>query len=181
MKKKVLGIALLAMSFVGFSAAAQTPATNAPAQQETVRKGDRQGRKAQVNPFEGMNLSDAQQAQLKQLNEKRQAERQARKQTRKDEKQRNESARMAERRNEKKSYLDQVKAIVGPEQYVVFLENFYVSGGNKAAMGNKQGGKNVKSKDGRKGHGDRKGNRNHAHSFNKAAGNVANNAPASKS
>ena len=175
MKKKVLGIALLAMSFVGFSAAAQPPATNAPAQQETVRKGDRQGRKAQVNPFEGMNLSDAQQAQLKQLNEKRQAERQARKQTRKDEKQRNDSARMAERRNEKKSYLDQVKAIVGPEQYVVFLENFYVSGGNK------QGGKNVKSKDGRKGHGDRKGNRNHAHSFNKAAGNVANNAPASKS
>lgn len=174
MKKKVLGIALLAMSFVGFSAAAQTPATNAPSQQESVKKGDRQGRKAQVNPFEGMNLSDAQQAQLKQLNEKRQSERQARKQTRKDEKQRNDSARMAERRNEKKSYLDQVKAIVGPEQYVVFLENFYVSGGNKAAMGHK-------SKDGRKGHGDRKGNRNHAHSFNKAAGNVANNAPASKS
>lgn len=178
MKKKVLGIALLAMSFVGFSAAAQTPATNAPAQQESVKKGDRQGRKAQVNPFEGMNLSDAQQAQLKQLNEKRQSERQARKQTRKDEKQRNDSARMAERRNEKKSYLDQVKAIVGPEQYVVFLENFYVSGGNKAAMGHN---KAVKSKDGRKGHSDRKGNRNHAHSFNKAAGNVANNAPASKS
>lgn len=178
MKKKILGIALLAMSFVGFSAAAQTPAANTPAQQETVRKGDRQGRNAQVNPFEGMNLSDAQQAQLKQLNEKRQAERQARKQTRKDEKQRKDSARMAERRNEKKSYLDQVKAIVGPEQYVVFLENFYVSGGNKAAMGHN---KAAKAKDGRKGHGDRKGNRNRAHSFNKAAGNVTPNAPASKS
>ncbi|MDE6654692.1 MAG: hypothetical protein K2K37_09940, partial [Muribaculaceae bacterium] len=33
------------------------------------------------------------------------------------------------RRASKKSYLDEVKAIIGPDQYVVFLENMYLNGG----------------------------------------------------
>ena len=51
----------------------------------------------------------------------------------------------AERRASKKAYLEEVKAIIGPDQYVVFLENFYLNGG--------QGNGHGKAVRGQKGHG----------------------------
>lgn len=119
-----------------------------------------------MNPFEGLTLSDTQKAQLQQLNAQRKADRQQMAQTRKDNKQRNDSARIAERRAAKKSYLEQVKAIIGPDQYVVFLENMYVNGGaqghgkafKKGDRSDKQGfAKDRQSKDKR-----HKGDRKHA-------------------
>ena len=74
------------------------------------------------------------------------------------EKQQNNVERMAARKAAKIQYLQDVKAIVGPEQYVVFLENFYVNGNNQGGKSKMQSshksGKNFahnKNKKGRKG------------------------------
>ena len=158
MKKKILSLALIAMSFVAFGANAQTPAAgdSGKAQQECTAQGKKDGKKcdkkgkkdgdsrkcdskgkkcsrkgdrpARVNPFDGLNLTETQQAQLKQLGEKRMAERRQQAQSAKESKQRNDSVRFAARLQSKRDYLTEVKAIVGPENYVIFLENAYVNG-----------------------------------------------------
>lgn len=172
MKKKILGIALIAMSFVAFNGMAQTPSNNNTVNQENVQGGkkmNKQARKAQVNPFEGLNLTESQQAQLQQLDSKRKAARQEQANLRKENKQRNDSTRMAERRSAKKAYLDEVKAIIGPDQYVVFLENMYVNAGGNQRHGDKtafQQGKSKKEQGNRQGRGDRKGNRGGQHANN---------------
>lgn len=140
MKKKVLGLAFVAMSLFAFTSMAQTPAQsdqtckvnkeNVKCKNNEKRAGDKK-----VNPFEGINLSESQKSQLQQLDSKRKADREQKAQARKENKQRNDSSRMTARRADKKSYLEEVKAIIGPEQYVVFLENMYVNGGGR------QGGK----------------------------------------
>ncbi|MCX4289122.1 MAG: hypothetical protein OSJ46_06430 [Duncaniella sp.] len=165
MKKKILGLALIAMSCVTFGSMAQTPSVdNARADQKDLKgmKCVRQECKA-LNPFEGMNLTEAQQTQLQQLDAKRKAARQEQVQARKVNKQKKDSARMADRRAAKKAYLDEVKAIVGPENYVVFLENVYVNGG-----GHRDGGKAAfRQHKNHKAQGDRKGKRHAHHAFNK--------------
>ncbi len=177
MKKRILGIALIAMSLVAFNGMAQTTSNTDTVKQENVKSGKKakQARKAQVNPFEGLNLTESQQTQLRQLDSKRKAARQEQAKLRKENNQRNDSTRMAQRRSAKKAYLDEVKAIIGPEQYVVFLENMYVNGdgrhhGDKSAL---HQGKSKKDHGNRHGRGDRKGNR--GHHANKAKAKTANN------
>lgn len=142
MKKKVLGIALLAAAFAGLNASAQDNKTcnnncsaatctqtcdnNCPTPgncNEANKKGMRPAN--QPNPFEGLNLSDAQKEQLKALRDKNA---QARKDANKDKAQRNADKRN-ERLAQKKQYLEEVKAIIGNDNYVVFLENFYLNAG----------------------------------------------------
>lgn len=136
MKKKFLGLAVAAIAVVSFSASAQTECTPQCTNDRNNTECRRQPKKnACVNPFEGMNLTDAQQAQLRQLNENR---RNQCRQARTDKKQKCDSARTACRR----AYLDQVKAIVGPEQYVVFLENVYVNTPRAKAHHGKRGDRN---------------------------------------
>ncbi len=160
MKKKILGLALMAMSLVAFNGMAQSNSSdNNSVKQENVRgkKADKQARPGKaVNPFEGLNLSDAQKSQLQQLDAKHKAQRMQQMQARKENKQRNDSAKIADRRAAKKSYLEEVKAIIGPDQYVVFLENMYINGGvnahSKAIKQGKEKGKpgmaaNRRSKD----------------------------------
>lgn len=136
MKKKFLSIALIAMSLVSFTGIAQN-VSNASSQVKTENvkgfKGDKKDGKRDSkkfgkknDPFANMNLSDSQRQQLEQLNAERRAERQEMKAAKKAEKQRNDSVKMAKRIADKKDYLQKVKAIVGPEQYVVFLENVYM-------------------------------------------------------
>lgn len=139
MKKRILSFAIIAMSFAAFSGTAQTnDSKNAKAAcvAEQCGKPGKDCRKAAC-PFDGLNLTDAQKSQLQQLNESRREARKAQAENRKADKQRGDSARMAERRAGKKEYLEQVKAIIGPEQYVVFLENFYVNGGGQQRHGGK--------------------------------------------
>lgn len=143
MKKKILGMALIAISLVAFNGMAQNPSSddNTP-KKENVRRGDKAGkqsRRERTNPFEGLNLTEAQQTQLAQLDSQRKATRQQQAQARKEEKQRKHSARKAQRSSEVKAYLDKVKAIIGPEQYVVFLENSYVNGRNSHSKAMKKG------------------------------------------
>lgn len=123
MKKKILGLAAIAMSLIALPSVAQNKKNNDGRKKQArientqctkdFKKGDRA-----TCIFEGLTLSDTQKDQLKQLNEKQLADRQ-----------RNDSTMRAERRASKKAYLEEVKAIIGPDQYVVFLENFYLNGG----------------------------------------------------
>ncbi|MDE5941477.1 MAG: Spy/CpxP family protein refolding chaperone [Muribaculaceae bacterium] len=138
MKKKILALAFVCMSVAGFGAVAQTTCDNGGCnkKESTCAK---QGKKGgdRVNPFEGLNLTDSQKGQLKELREKKMASRKAMAEARKADKQRNDSVRMADRKASRKQYLEEVKAIVGPENYVVFLENMVINGNqgqNKAGV-----------------------------------------------
>lgn len=160
MKKKILSVALIAMSLVSFSGIAQninSENSNVKDNIENVkgrkaekkgdkkdgnkfdkkgdRKEDRKFKGEKKNPYEGLTLNDSQKQKLQQLDAKRMAARQEQKKVakeekmaRKQEKQLKDSLKFVERQAAKKSYLEEVKAIVGPDQYVIFLENYFVNG-----------------------------------------------------
>lgn len=183
MKKKIFSVALLAMSLFAVNGIAQTPSNSNNTQIENVKgkKAEKKGERRQKNPYEGLNLTDAQKTKLQQLDEKQKAQRmqkmeamKAEKQANKAQKESDKAAMKEARAAEKKAYLEEVKAIIGPDQYVVFLENFYINGGNRGGKDMKQGprdGKNfahskdMKGKkgegrrDGKKGDGQKKGNK----------------------
>ena len=73
MKKKILSIALVLAGLMGSSAMAQSPSTT---QQATQTVASAPNAKKMANPFEGLNLSEKQQAELKALREGCKAERQ---------------------------------------------------------------------------------------------------------
>ncbi|WP_290449200.1 hypothetical protein [uncultured Muribaculum sp.] len=167
MKKKILSLALVAMSFVTFSSMAQTATSTADGNKKERmcrEKADCQQKRECRNPFAGLNLTEAQQAKLKELNDHRKTEKLEAAKARKESKQRLDSTRIADRRASKKAYLEEVKAIIGPDQYVMFLENFYVNGGNsnKAAMSRGKAAKAREDKAFRSGRHDKAVNRHHA-------------------
>lgn len=137
MKKKILGLALVAISLAAFNGNAQTTTTdNTPAQENVKgKKTDRQGRRDKVNPFDGLNLTDAQKTRLQELDNQLREAGKERVKAAKEERRRNDSARIEQRKAAKKSYLEEVKAIIGPEQYVVFLENSYINSGSHRGSG----------------------------------------------
>lgn len=98
------------------------------------------GRKGQCkegfNPFEGLNLTEVQQAKLKEL---RESSCPMKAETKADKKAHTPADKEAARVNRaaaKKEFLGKVKEILTPEQYVTFLENMAVNGQNhdKARM-----------------------------------------------
>lgn len=171
MKKKILGIAMAVMALVAVPSIAQTPASQDGAKKECCKencdknkkcdkagkgqkcdngqqcaKGQKPGKAGkQFNPFEGLSLTEAQQAQINQLQEKCKTERQAKAEAAKCDKQKCDSVKAADRQAAKKAYLEEVKTILGPEQYVVFLENVYMNAGHQ------NGGKQQAFKQGPKG------------------------------
>ncbi len=180
MKKKFLGLAIVAMSLIAFNGMAQSTSGNNTAKQEKaeckkdMKKGDRP---AKVNPFEGLNLTDAQKTKLQELDAKRAAAKAEKSKELKADKQKRDEAKLADRRAAKKQYLQDVKAIIGPEQYVIFLENMVVNGnGGKGQPGmakNHKGMKNGKAQADRRG-GVRKGNRdNRGKQMSNRQGNTA--------
>ncbi len=134
MKKKFLGLAIIAMSMMSFTSMAQTPQTTAcPVNEQcTPAKGDCPQSACPANPcgksdpFAGMNLTDSQKAQLKALKAKHATARAEQAKTRKTDRMRNDSLRVASRREARKQYLEEVKAIIGPDQYVTYLENIVI-------------------------------------------------------
>lgn len=131
MKKKILGLALVSMSFLTFSAMAQSNEPNQePAKKENVKvkKGNRPEREPQVCPFEGLNLTDAQKSQLQQLDNSYKEACKEQLKAKKEQRQRNDSIQIAERREAQKKYLADVKSILGQDKYVAFLENMYING-----------------------------------------------------
>lgn len=97
-------------------------------------KGKKDGRKGQCregfNPFEGLNLTEAQQAKLKELRTQGCPMKAEMKGEKKDGQKPDKQQMRAERANAKREFLGKVKAILTPEQYVTFLENMAVNGQN---------------------------------------------------
>lgn len=148
MKKRILGIALITLSLVSFAGVAQNNNNANTTKQEKVcsKKGDRKDMKARPNPFDGLQLSDAQKTKIQQLDEKRKAERQQMKEDRKEHRKAEANKDATARREAQKAYLNEVKSILTPEQYVSFLENSYMQKGGmkhdhrKASFGKRQKG-----------------------------------------
>ena len=145
MKKKILGIALLAVSLVSLPSLAQQPQTCNSGSCSTSSSSctpatqcNKQARPKAVDPFAGLNLNDSQKAQLKALGEKNRDTRCEQGKAIKAQRAQCDSTARADRKAIKKQYLNDVKAMVGPEQYVIFLENFYVNGGDRAPQALKQ-------------------------------------------
>lgn len=137
MKKKIMTIALALSALCVLPSVAKNPDNNntpaptcqasACAQEQSCR-GNRHDRQAnRPNPFEGITLTPEQQTALSAIESQRpgrdQMDSTARAQAR--------QARKEARRN----YLNQVKEVLTPDQYVTFLENIAMQQGNR---GNRQ-------------------------------------------
>lgn len=142
MMKKMLKLAIVAVALCGLPAIAQNqnnttcnnPATCTQsdcqnAAQCTVN-GKNKGQRP--DPFAGITLSDTQKQALEQLQTQCKAKNEARKQElNKDKQARRQAAdaRKMDRKNDRREYLNSVKGILSPEQYVVFLENIVIEKG----------------------------------------------------
>ncbi len=104
-------------------------------------KANKDGRKGKCgegfNPFEGLNLTEAQQTKLQELrNQECPMKAQMKGEKKNGQKVDKEQAR-TDRSQAKREFLGKVKAILTPEQYVTFLENMAVNG-QQRGHGNKQ-------------------------------------------
>lgn len=131
MKKKIIAAALFAITLVSFPSLAQQPEQTAAKCTEQTCTQSEKCTPQKCNPFEGLNLTEQQQASIKELQKQRadQAKNEKEK-ARKDKAQRDSSAR-ENRRQSRLAYLQQLKGILTPEQYVSFLENSYAGNSNR--------------------------------------------------
>lgn len=131
MKKIMIAAAVMAMT-CGFSLRADNnnQGKNCPvaARCDTTGCFGPRGCAPAFCEFDGIQLTDAQKAQLKTLKEKGRADRATKQQAKQERKAQKRAGREAAR----KSYLDELKKILSPEQYLQYLENSYVRGGAKA-------------------------------------------------
>lgn len=139
MKKKIFGIMVMAMALVATPAFAQKNNTKAKKEVRTERQMSPRGEAGFAAAlFDGINLTDAQKNQLKELREKQREQRKAKmqaykeqfKEMKQDEKAnrgRRDSTMMAARKAERQDYLNSLKSILGEENYVKFLENSFLN------------------------------------------------------
>ena len=137
MNKKVLSAVMLCASLFTLSAAAQNnpkARNQAVANSEAVCNNPQQcapeGECCSVL-FEGIVLTDAQKSQIQDLQktriEKRKAQTTENKEVVKAEKRKIREERDSARKADKRAYLDGVKQVLTPDQYVIFLENAYMA------------------------------------------------------
>lgn len=129
MKKKLFTLALVAI--FAASASVSTFAQNAQEKERiaSVDKKDKKNKRDKaVDPFAGLSISDAQRAKLDELNKNTASKRKAEREAAKAQKKERSRDMLKARTESKKKYLEDVKAILTPEQYVAFLENFYLNG-----------------------------------------------------
>ena len=148
MNKKVLSAVMLCASLFTLSATAQNPKArnqNCPVANcntEAVCNNPKQcaqpGECCSVL-FEGITLTEAQKSKIQDIQKARVEKRKARaaesKETAKTEKRKMREERDAARKADKRAYLDGVKQVLTPEQYVIFLENAYMAPAPEPRMG----------------------------------------------
>ncbi len=129
MKKKIAATAILALALISFSSPAQTPQVcpTDPDSQPVCMAPTYRGGKACNDPFAGLTLTEAQKSQLDELNKKQAEQRRKNVKAVREQRGRRNAEMSKFHQEQRRQYLADVKAIVGPEQYVVFLENFYVN------------------------------------------------------
>ncbi len=130
MKKTFLAAIFLSASMLAFNASAQTPEEIVPCGgcPETVCGPENGcivppgGKLKNFDPFIGTTITADQKAKIEQLNKTRAEKRAAEAKKDLESKQALDSIRRVENVN----YLHQVRDIIGPDQYVIFLENIAV-------------------------------------------------------
>lgn len=170
MKKILLSVAVLSTSMVAFAQSNSQSTTKGTDKTEQTacsrdRKDNCKQRDGKKNffgskAFDGIDLSAEQKTKLEALREANRSDRQAMK---KDESQNDRknltdeqrrqmrAERQAKRDAARKSYLEGVKQILTPEQYVQFLENNYMMQQDHGPMMKKDGKKMDQRKEGRRG------------------------------
>ncbi|WP_301746935.1 Spy/CpxP family protein refolding chaperone, partial [uncultured Duncaniella sp.] len=148
MKKTILSIAVLLASMAGITASAQSQNANPQAKTECATGNCTKKDAPKYNPFQGLNLTEQQQTQLKALKAEKGGKCATGDQNanctkgskdKKDKQQLSQAEKQAQRKQfaeqrlqNRRDYLAKVKTILTPEQYVQFLENSYVDQGMKA-------------------------------------------------
>ncbi len=134
MKKIIVAAALAAGLLCTTGVSAKNPnARNLNRQVATCAQtadsctGQRPDGAPRFNPFEGITLTTEQQTAIDNLqNQRRQARETARRDGRQERDQRQQAAR-ENGQQERRDYLNQIKGILTPEQYVTFLENSFLN------------------------------------------------------
>ena len=142
MKKNFMATALIAASLFSFSAFAN-PSTDNKAKKCTKTEcnskcdGNKQAAVNRPNPFEGITLTTEQQTKLNALTETQIAQYKSALEKKKEDAKSAREQRMAERKNSQREYLNGVKAILTPTQYVTFLENMVLNQPSLQGKGSK--------------------------------------------
>lgn len=163
MKKIILSMAVAVISMTSLTAMAQKPGDcdKQKCEQKCQKEGKCQKDRPECNPFEGLQLTQEQQTKLSVIPCPRKVMEEAKKQCKGDSTQCSREQRMAVVKDVRTNYLNQVKAVLSPEQYVQFLENNFVNQmpqkGDKMKGDKKKGDKKDFKSDKKKG--DKKGQR----------------------
>lgn len=152
MKKYLMTMAVVAASMMTMSAFAQTVRTGNGDSCKKAKEGkcvvsrqcsksDSTCRKAAYNPFEGLNLTEQQQARLQAIPRPGKVAATAVNGARGAGVQQNVPAKKAIRRDIRANYLKEIQQVLTPEQYVKYLENYYISAkpGKQAKPGEAKG------------------------------------------
>ena len=127
MKRKIFSLLFVAISTIMFSSYAQSHTSNDTTQTcNRCCKFDKKGqhhKMGYINPFEGIELSDTQKEQLKNIHQKH---RDKMKDFR-NKKIEDDTCKMKSPKEIRRQQLDEIKNILTPEQYLQYLENSVVN------------------------------------------------------
>lgn len=127
--KKIITLAIAAIALIGLPAVAQeqanTTCTKEGCEKAVPEKGPRfNGKKGQrPDVFEGITLTEAQQKAIADLKAQRMEKYKQKRDAAKADRRQNDSTAMATRKASQREYLNNMKGILTPDQYVIFLEN----------------------------------------------------------
>lgn len=126
MKKTIIALSVALISAIGFSAAADTTNNNDKKQNATCTSHNNStcnhAKQKTCGLFDGINLSADQKAKLEALQNKCREKCTKDKADKKQQKETFKKKRLENRKN----YLNEIKGILTPEQYVQFLENSFI-------------------------------------------------------
>lgn len=131
MRKTIISSALATVALFAVSSVSAQSCDNNDGKNVEKCDGQKMERPQAVNPFENLNLTEAQQNSLKALAEEQKAQCKEKADGEKADRQKEAKERMDAimdaMKNQRTEYLAKIKAILTPEQYVQFLENNYVN------------------------------------------------------